>query len=544
MPIAFARLRPRMSPMYSATLFVESPRNLPIFATMCPSGLRITAPAPAGPGFLRGLDGVALALLGGGPVAAALVPLGLREVHRLVDLLRGALRRLLDVALLADLDALRPGAGRGLARLLRLLDAVRGGGEELAERVAVVPGVARQRPRQVLVRRHEAEQLREDRLRGGLRDGLRHGLGGRRRGRVDRLGRVDDAMAARARLDRVRLLQRDGELGGDVAVAPLARHPDDRRDRDARAAALDVLVLGEEGGIDLLHRVRAPQREARELLLGLGPLLRDLLDLGLGGGLPVGELLLLLVERPADLARLGGELLHVLRLAVVGLLRDLDLAGERGILAGSADLAEPPLPLLHLVALHPEQGLELAPLALVRVEAGLLLLPGLAGGHDTGLDLRLAGLMAGDRRLDLVHVEIDLLQLLQRLQLLTQRQGSRPLVSWAHQDSNLDLIGYEPTALAVEQWALRPFPVRLRLPRSASSRRSSSAASTARGAAASAAPSPRSGGCARGSPRSPDRPPRACGRSSPRCRTASGGPSPHGGSGWRAPSGSAPRGSC
>src|SRR3990170_3831541 len=27
---------------------------------------------------------------------------------------------------------------------------------------------------------------------------------------------------------------------------------------------------------------------------------------------------------------------------------------------------------------------------------------------------------------------------------------------WAHQDSNLDRIGYEPTALAVELWALAP----------------------------------------------------------------------------------------
>ena len=58
MPIAFARLSPRMSPMYSATLFVESPRNLPIFATMCPSGLTITAPAPAGPGFPRAAPSV------------------------------------------------------------------------------------------------------------------------------------------------------------------------------------------------------------------------------------------------------------------------------------------------------------------------------------------------------------------------------------------------------------------------------------------------------------------------------------------------------
>ena len=58
MPIAFARLRPRMSPMYSATLFVDSPRNLPTFATMWPSGFTMTAPAPAGPGFPRAAPSV------------------------------------------------------------------------------------------------------------------------------------------------------------------------------------------------------------------------------------------------------------------------------------------------------------------------------------------------------------------------------------------------------------------------------------------------------------------------------------------------------
>ena len=60
-----------------------------------------------------------------------------------------------------------PAPARGLARLLRLLDAVGGGVDELAERVPVVARVAGERPRELLVRGDEAQELGED--------GLRHG---------------------------------------------------------------------------------------------------------------------------------------------------------------------------------------------------------------------------------------------------------------------------------------------------------------------------------------------------------------------------------
>ena len=49
---------------------------------------------------------------------------------------------------------------------------------------------------------------------------------------------------------------------------------------------------------------------------------------------------------------------------------------------------------------------------------------------------------------------------------------------------------------------------------------------TGSGASASAAPSPRSGGCARASPRTAGRPPPACGRCSCRCRSACGARAP------------------
>src|SRR6266545_781666 len=273
-------------------------------------------------------------------------------------------------------------------------------------------------------------------------------LGRRRRGGVDRLRRVDDAVAVRAGLDRVGLLQGDRELGRDVPVTALARHPDDRRDGDTRASPLDVLVLREQPRIDLL-------------------------DPGLGGRFALGELLLPRLEGLRDLAGLGGELADLLRLPVVRLLGDVDLAGKGGVLAGGADLAEAPLPLLHLVPLHREEGLELAPLPLVRVEPDLLLLPGLLGHTHRSLDLRPPGGEDREGPLDLVHLQIDSLELLQRLQLLTQRQGNSSLETWAHQDSNLDLIGYEPTALAVELWALRRYPARLPVSHSPSSRRSS-----------------------------------------------------------------------
>ena len=167
---------------------------------------------------------------------------------------------------------------------------------------------------------------------------------------------------------------------------------------------------------------------------------------------------------------------HLLATDLVRLLGDVDLAGERGVLARRPDLAEPPLPLLHLVALHPEQRLELAPLALVRLEPGLLVAPTPCGRPRPRPRSRPGGRgSASSLGLDLVHLEVDLLQLFQRLQLLTQRQGhvsSRPSL-WAHQDSNLDLIGYEPTALTVELWALPPWWRAPSTIDSASSRRSS-----------------------------------------------------------------------
>ena len=110
--------------MYSATLLVLSPRNLPILATMWPSGLTMTAPAPAGPGFPRAAPSVKrrvrtgappprprpprpLALRLGGALAFARSRSTFEIVHRLVELLGRRARGLLDLGCLADLDALR-----------------------------------------------------------------------------------------------------------------------------------------------------------------------------------------------------------------------------------------------------------------------------------------------------------------------------------------------------------------------------------------------------------------------------------------------------
>src|SRR5512133_1747764 len=288
--------------------------------------------------------------------------------------------------------------------------------------------------------------------RSSARTNFAIGSGGGRGRRVDRLGRVDDAVAVGAGLDRVRPLQRDGELGRDVAVAPLARHPDDRRDRDAGAAPLDVLLLREQRGLDALRRLGAPRVEGAQALLRGGPALVDLLELRLRRRLRVPERLALRVERPLDVLRLGRERLELLGLRVVRLLGDVDLAGEGGVLARRADLAEPALPLLHLVPLHPEERLELPPLALVRVETPLRVVVGTPRLEAARLRLRPACRERLDLPAHLVGVEIDLLQLLERLQLLTQRRqwfrsSCRSL--WAHQDPYLDRIGYEPAALTV-----------------------------------------------------------------------------------------------
>src|SRR5262249_8330710 len=61
------------------------------------------------------------------------------------------------------------------------------------------------------------------------------------------------------------------------------------------------------------------------------------------------------------------------------------------------------------------------------------------------------------------------------------------------------------------------------------------------GCAACAVPSPRSAGCARASPRTAVRPPRACSRISRRCRSAGAGSAPRAASRWPGPFGSVPR---
>ena len=69
------------------------------------------------------------------------------------------------------------------------------------------------------------------------------------------------------------------------------------------------------------------------------------------------------------------------------------------------------------------------------------------------------------RLADLVELDVDLLELLQRLQPLTERRQFRDLLClWAHQDSNLDPIGYEPTALTVKLWAPVPGAPSITLP--------------------------------------------------------------------------------
>ena len=71
MPMARARLRPMSRPVYSATLLVLSPRNLPTLAMMWPAGLTMTAPAPAGPGLPRAAPSVKSFTQGGRSTAFA-----------------------------------------------------------------------------------------------------------------------------------------------------------------------------------------------------------------------------------------------------------------------------------------------------------------------------------------------------------------------------------------------------------------------------------------------------------------------------------------
>ena len=129
---------------------------------------------------------------------------------------------------------------------------------------------------------------------------------------------------------------------------------------------------------------------------------------------------------------------------VVRLLRDVDLAREGGVLARRLDLAEPALPLLHLVALHAEQRLELAPLALVRRRAAPCRrrTPGGASATAASICGRVGRGWPRASARTLVRLEVDLLQLLQRLQLLTQRrQGSS---SARLGDGQLGPPGFEP----------------------------------------------------------------------------------------------------
>jgi hypothetical protein len=274
------------------------------------------------------------------------------------------------------------------------------------------------------------------------------------RARAHRLRDVDDAIAGGAVLDGVGPHQDDGHLRRDLPVAAPASSTDDLGHRDAAAPLADVLVPGEQGRLDPGRQVCAPAVEGHDALSELGLARHQLLELLLGPGLLLVELVLEDLDGPGDLLSLRGQELGLLPHRVVGLPGDVDLAGERGVLARRADLGEAALPLLHLVPLGRDGLLLAAPFPLDTGQPVLLGLPELAHLVDPELDL---GPPAGDGLClgpDHGQLDVDLLQLLQRLQLLTQRQGhllgwrATPGHSgWAHQDSNLDRTGYEPDAL-------------------------------------------------------------------------------------------------
>src|SRR5205823_1327804 len=123
-----------------------------------------------------------------------------------------------------------------------------------------------------------------------------------------------------------------------------------------------------------------------------------------------------------QLAVLEGEPLDLLVRGLVGLLRDIELAGERRILSRRLQLVQARLPLAHLLLLELQELLVLPSRALVVGDAaahGIEIGPGLV---SLRLDLPEAGGMALGFSGEVANLEIDLLQFFERLQLLSRQR--------------------------------------------------------------------------------------------------------------------------
>src|SRR3989441_10519133 len=240
--------------------------------------------------------------------------------------------------------------------------------------------------------------------------------------RLRLFGGVDEAMTVRAGEDLVAGDQVVGHLRGDVALASLARPPAPRPPREAPALLADPLVLVHQGSIAQTQQPLAlrlqgdhPALQPFELGLDLRPLARDY-------GFLLRQRLLRRFHLLLQLAVLEGEPLDLLVGGLVGLLRDVELAGQRCILARRLQLVQARLPLAHLLLLQLEELLVLPARALVVGETaayGVEMGPGLVALR---LDLSEAGGVLLGFLGEIANLEVDLLPFFDRLQLLSRQR--------------------------------------------------------------------------------------------------------------------------
>src|SRR6267143_732974 len=335
------------------------------------------------------------------------------------------------------------------------------------------------RPAEQLFRRLPSQPLQG---RAGLLQGLV--LGDREqklRGRDDHLGAcrrtgfvggVDEAVAVRTAHDLGAGQKIVRHLGRDVPLATLAGPCHYRHHGHSTTLLADALVLAHQGAIAELDQPlpfhlqhRHPPLHAVQDALDLRPLTRDHRFL-------FRQRLLRGLHLLTDVAVFARQPLDLLIRGLVGLLRDVQLARERRVFARRLQLVEARLPLAHLVLLELQQLFVLAPGALVVREPATGGVEVRLGLVALGLDLPQAGRVLLGLDGKIANLEIDLLQLFQRLQLLS-RQRSPPSgacffapvprdvnaceralppahMDWARQESNLHATGYEPDALTVE----------------------------------------------------------------------------------------------
>src|SRR5712692_5594143 len=363
-PIWRARRSPSKSPWYSATLLVCLPRNRPSRASTRPSPSRTTAPAPAGPGLPRAAPSVKTRTRRASP----------GEVTRAVGLGCGSAQEPPRLLLL-DSERLRGGVERPVL----------------------------------------GEREQELRGRGGHLRGRCRGLG---------LGGIDEAVAVGTGEQLVPGAQVVRHLRRDVALAALASDPHHGHHGEPAALLADALVPREHRAVHAGGDGVALLLQHLHLALQPGEHVLDLLALALDDRFLLGQHPLQVGGPLLQLFVFAGQPADLFLRSLVGLLLDVQLAREGGVLAGRLQLGEARLPLAHLLLLQLQQLLVLPARPLVVGQPAALRIEGRPGLVALRLDLLEPRGMLLCLLREVADLEIDLLQLLQCPQLVTRHVSS------------------------------------------------------------------------------------------------------------------------